>query len=458
MRQSLRKTFDKIYIVNLHGDMRKRESGNPFDIRVGVAIAFMVRIDNKPNKNANVFYMDVPQSTREEKFGVLSQGFQEKQFKLLTETKKNYFIDFDTTFLDRFDQFIPVDSLFKSNPMSGIMAGRDRLVYDVDEDALKKKLFLFFNKEFEELNKLKIKVHDTKTWKKSKIFEGTNLETTIKGIKTINYRGWDFRYIAYNRILLEGHRMGYIDQISQSNPALTLTKSSRKSKFETAFIVENLLEKCFMSVTDTSYAFPLYLNDKINVIKPELPYSTKAEEIFYYSYAVLNAPTYRNRYDEYLRKSFPRIPFPKNEKLFFSLAKYGEKLANIHLLRYEISFNIQIPELDSKEWIIKNYTYNPKANTLYFDTPKKKGVSLEKIPCIKGITPEMWNFSIGTINQIEQFLKSRKFTASERYNLLQRGLNHDELVYFLKIITAIEKTIEILPRIDEVYKKIDVLD
>ena len=54
MRKSLRETFDRIYIVNLHGDMRKRETGNPFNIRVGVAIVFMVRIDNSPNKKANV--------------------------------------------------------------------------------------------------------------------------------------------------------------------------------------------------------------------------------------------------------------------------------------------------------------------------------------------------------------------------------------------------------------------
>ena len=67
MRKSLRKTFDHIYIVNLHGDMRKKESGNPFDICVGVAISFMVRIDNSPNKNAVIHYMDVPYSTRRKK-------------------------------------------------------------------------------------------------------------------------------------------------------------------------------------------------------------------------------------------------------------------------------------------------------------------------------------------------------------------------------------------------------
>ena len=458
MRKSLRKTFDKIYIVNLHGDMRKKESGNPFDIRVGVAIAFMVRIDNTPNKNAHIFYMDVPHSSREEKFTVLRQGFREDQFKLLTETKKNYFIEIDTTYLDRFEQFIPFDSLFKASPRSGIMAGRDRLVYDVDKENLKRKLSNFFNKEYKELDKLKIKVHDTKTWKKSKVFDGTNFEKIKKSIRTINYRGWDFRFIAYDRILLEGHRMGYIDQISTDNPAITVTKSSRKDRFETVFIVENLLEKCFMSVTDTSYAFPLYLNNKINVSIPIMPYKSIPKDIFYYTYAILNSPSYRSRYDVYLRKSFPRLPFPKDQKLFLKLAKLGEKLADLHLLKSDISFNLEISEVDPNKWIVKNFIYKPEEKTLYFDTPKKDEINKNRVPWIKGITPEIWNYSIGTINQIEQFLKSRKFSSSFKYNTLQRGLTHDELIYFLKIISAIEKTLELLPVIDDVYKNIDRLN
>ncbi|TFG22017.1 MAG: hypothetical protein EU529_11840 [Promethearchaeota archaeon] len=454
MRQSLRKTFDRIYIVNLHGDMRKKESGNPFNIRVGIAIAFMVRFDNSPNKNASIFYMDVPETTREEKFAVLSKGFQENKFKLLTETKKNYFIEIDTTFMSRFEDFIPFDSFFRTSPTSGIMGGRDRLLYDIDKEALKYKISLFFNKEFEKLNNLKIKVNDTKSWKKSKVFKGTNLEKVLKNIKVVNYRGWDFRYIAYDRVLVEGHRMGYIDQISKRNPAITVTKSSRKKRFETAFIVDNLLEKCFMSVTDTSYAFPLYLNGELNIIKPELPYQVEAKQVFFYCYAILYAQTYRNRYDEYLRKSFPRIPFPKDMKLFYELYEKGKILADIHLLKNKISLKLELAECNPDEWKINDFTYKPSEETLYFDNPlSKRKSNKKKIPTIKGISPEAWNFSIGTIKQIEQFLKSRKFG-----NFFQRGLNHDELIYFLKMVTAIEKTIEILPEIDKIYKKIDVLN
>ncbi|MFX1478535.1 MAG: type ISP restriction/modification enzyme [Promethearchaeota archaeon] len=452
MRSSLKKTFDYIYVVNLHGDMRKKETGNPFDIRVGVAITFMVRIDNLANKNAAVFYMDVPETTRESKFEILAQDFQQKKFKLLPETRKNYFVDIDTTYLERYEQFIPINTLFLSEPSSGVMIGRDRLLVDVDKNVLTKNLTLFFNKKFEDLNKLKIKVNDTKTWKKAKVFKETNLQNALKNIRFINYRGWDFRYIAYERALVEGHRMGYIDQISLSNPAITVTKSSRKKKFETAFIVENLLEKCFMAVTDTSYAFPLILNNKSNVNKPKLAFQATSTQIFYYSYAILYAPTYRKRYDEYLRKSFPRIPITKDSKFFSEMASLGEKLAKIHLLKHDISLNLELADIEPNKWIINDYIYKPNEETLYFDSQ-----SLSYGAWIKGITSEMWNFSIGAINQIRQFLNSRKYSPFQKYNTLQRSLNHNELIYFLKMITAIEKTINLLPIIDNIYKAIDVL-
>ncbi|KKN20595.1 hypothetical protein LCGC14_0933930 [marine sediment metagenome] len=458
MRSSLKKTFDYIYIVNLHGDMRKKESGNPFNIRVGVAIAFMVRIDNSPNKNAPIFYMDIPQNTREEKFEILNQGFREKKFKLLPETSKKYFINIDTTHIDRFERFISFENLFKSSPTSGIMIGRDRLLVDVDREVLKRNLRRFFNKNYEELNRFNIKVNDTKTWKKSKVFKGTSLEKSIKQIQSINYRGWDLRYLTYDRALVEGHRMGYIDQISNSNPAITVTKSSRKKKFETVFIVENLLEKCFMAVTDTSYAFPLYLNGDLNINIPKLPYQASSEQIFYYCYGILFSPTYRNRYDEYLRKSYPRIPFTKNSKIFENMSDIGKKLADIHLMRLDISFHLELAEVNPDDWIIKNFVYKPEEETLYFDKLLKDEENPSgKIAWIRGITKEIWNFSIGAIKQIEQFLKSRKYNSFQKYNTLQRGLNHKELIYLLKMITAIEKTIELLPQIDKIYNKIDIL-
>ena len=62
------------------------------------------------------------------------------------------------------------------------------------------------------------------------------------------------------------------------------------------------------------------------------------ERIFHYIYAVLYAPSYRERYADFLRLDFPRIPFPQEREVFEALADLGERLTALHLLRS--------PELD----------------------------------------------------------------------------------------------------------------
>jgi predicted helicase len=463
MRKSLRKTFDQIYIVNFHGDMRKKEGGNPFDIRVGVAIAFMVRINNSENKNATIHYMDVPQSTRESKFKALNKGFQESEFTHLQETRKNYFIDFDTTYLDRFDSFRPINSFFKTEPKSGIMVGKDHLLIDVDKENLTENLTFFFHNDFEKLDKLKIKTHDTKSWNKEKVFNKTNLKFASESIQLFQYRGFDFRHLAYDQSIVEGHRMGYINQISHKNPAITVTRSSRKPYYCTSFITNHIYEKCYMSVTDTAYGFPLQFNGKSNIIIPKLPYETTDEDIFYYIYGVLFAKTYRERYDEYLRKSPPRIPLCTDSILFHKICKLGKKLADFHLLKIQIDPSFKLADIPPECWIIKNFYFNEVKECLYFHGNKRGSKSdeinsISEIPWISGITKDIWNYKIGNILQLEQFLKSRKFSKHRKWNSLQRGLNQFELTYFLKICTSIKKTLEILPIIDKIYAKIDSID
>ena len=461
MRKSLRQTFDHIYIVDLHGDMRKKEAGNPFDIRVGVCIAFMVRIDNRPNKNAAIHYMNVPQNTREEKFATLAQGFEENSFELLAETKKNYFVKLDMEHLDRYETFTPINQFFKKTPTSGIMAGRDHLVMDTDQTTVETNLTRFFSKDFEKLEQLKVKVHDSKSWKKEKIFSKTNLDHAKSTIQTVQYRGFDYRYIAYDRSIVEGHRMGYIDQITEKNPAITVSKSSRKPQFCTAFISTRLIEKCFMSITDTAYAFLLNYNGKSNILLPELEFAASPEEFFYYLYGILFSPTYRSRYDPYLRKSFPGIPLTSDHMQFQAISDLGFELAQAHTLNISIDPTLETADIAPDQWFIQNLTFDPKEKCVFFNTPKKnqsKKIKFRNTPWIKGITQAMWDFQIGNIPQLSQFLKSRQFNATQKWNTLQRGLTHEELIQFLKICSAIKKSLQLLPLLDSVYRKIDILD
>ena len=56
------------------------------------------------------------------------------------------------------------------------------------------------------------------------------------------------------------------------------------------------------------------------------------EDVFFYAYAVFHTPAYRQRYVEFLRGDFPRLPLTSNKALFAALAGKGAELAALHLL------------------------------------------------------------------------------------------------------------------------------
>ena len=457
MRNTLRKTFDHIYIINFHGDMRKGESGNLFGIRVGVAIVLMVRIDDNPDKKATIHYTDVPSNKIEEKFNFLRKGFEPEDFEILPETPKNYFIKMDITFMEKYNRFIPINNFFRKSPLSGIMAGKDKLVINLDKNILKDNLKMFFSKEFEKLEQRKIRTNDTQTWTKKKVLENTSFKDCVKSIQKIRYRGFDYRHITYDRAILEGHRMGYLDQISESNLGLTVSKSSRRKEFCTAFVSDSLVEKCYMSVVDTAYVFLLEFDNKENIIIPKtLPYHKEitAFQLFTYIYGILFAREYRKRYNSFLLKEFPKIPLTKNLKTFTKMSDSGKELIDQHLLKNNIMPRFTISDLELEKWFIKKISYKKEEERVYLDTIPDLNY-LHSVPWIGGITKEMWDYSIGNIPQLENFLKSRKFTNQTGKKGLNRGLNREELTYFLKMCSSILKCLDIEDQINILYFEID---
>ena len=69
-------------------------------------------------------------------------------------------------------------------------------------------------------------------------------------------------------------------------------------------------------------------------------------DILDYIYAVLHSPTYREKYKEFLKIDFPKIPYPKDLKTFWKLVELGSQIRQIHLLEsatvenYITEFNI----------------------------------------------------------------------------------------------------------------------
>jgi len=206
-------------------------------------------------------------------------------------------------------------------------------------------------------------------------------------------------------------------------------------------VSENMVESTFVSnkTSEIGYVFPLYyyeydnkisnLNQKIieEIIK-NIEMEISPEDIFNYIYAVLYSPSYREKYGEFLKIDFPKVPYPKNDKYFFELAKLGEKLIKIHLL--------EDPEISN---FITKYPIagDDKVGKVEYKDSK---VFINKEQYFDGVSDGIWNFYIGGYQPAQKWLKDRK----------NKILSSEELVHYQKIIVSLTKTIELMKQIDKI--------
>lgn len=175
-----------------------------------------------------------------------------------------------------------------------------------------------------------------------------------------------------------------------------------------------------------------------------------------YIYTVLHSPTYREKYKEFLKIDFPRVPYPTDSETFWQLVELGGKLRNIHLLEPPIvdDFITTYPVEGGNE-ITKRLTKTKPGFIPYTeedDGPmvsdkdsRYPGEELGRIQINKeqyfGKVPKKaWNFYIGGYQPAEKWLKDRR----------DRELSFEEIQHYQKIIVALMETDRIMQEIDKI--------
>jgi hypothetical protein len=260
-----------------------------------------------------------------------------------------------------------------------------------------------------------------------------------------------------------------LNLISEHNPAISVTRSIRADHFSHALITKYPPEKCFLAVKDSSYAFLLKATQKseYNLNIPKLGFRIEPEDLFYYIYGILYCPNYRMRYESQLRAHFPRIPFPLssdnsyNQKIFREMSLLGKKLADVHLDRSDLINITEFNTSRSSDFKIINPYYDNHTQRIYFDQIKNNDEN--SVVWIGGITEDIWNFEIGSIKQLENWLEDRKYigsgencnTREKRHKKLKRALTPQEFEEFLRLCSINKNTLKILPELNKIYDYID---
>lgn len=177
---------------------------------------------------------------------------------------------------------------------------------------------------------------------------------------------------------------------------------------------------------------------------PADPLSTylQAEDIFRYIYAVLHAPTYRQRYAEFLKIDFPRVPLTRDVKLFRALCAFGAELVALHLLESPAldKFITRFPVVGSNE--VEKIVYAEEWRDASGKT-QRGCVFINKTQYFAGIAPDVWNFHVGGYQVLDKWLKDRK----------GRALSYDDITHYQKIVVALRETIRVMNKIDAAIPK-----
>lgn len=439
MRKSLLECFDKIYILDLHGNSKKQEvcpdgskDENVFDIMQGVSINIFVKKKLKSKKLAEVYHYDLF-GKRDFKYEFLSDNnLKSVNWNKLEYSQPNYFFvkkDFDE--LINYEKYLDLKELFLQNSI-GIVTGKD-------EDLVK-----YDSCEFDE------KYNNT--------------------ISKFYYRPFDFKYTIFDNSVLQRARYKIMKHyFNKDNFGLNIPRQS-KLKGTEALIDKNIM--CKHLITGETYNFPLYLyhdensltnertpNLNLEIVKEieeklglkfvndEIPQERgqKIEDsttfapidILDYIYAVLHSPNYREKYKEFLKIDFPRVPFPKSET-FWQLVNLGGKLRSLHLLEDSSLDNRIIDIKGEAELKITNKL--AKQDTVISDNlvtlNLNSEVSIINIPLVA------WEFYIGGYQPAQKWLKDR----------VERTLSRADLKHYNRIINALCKTDEIMKDIDNLLE------
>lgn len=473
MRKHLLESFDKIYILDLHGNAKKKEvcpdgsaDQNVFDIMQGVSINIFVKTGKKKkNELGNFFQYDL-QGKRDFKYDFLrDNSLKTLKWNIINCSEPNYFFaNKDFKDISEYNNGFKVDELF-SVGASGLTTERDNITIQFEKSVLDNLLENFRKLDEETLRFKYDKKPDGRDWKYS--FAKKDVLYNEGKIVEINYRPFDNRMTYYT-----GKSKGFMAYprndvmfhfISKDNVGLVAKRGFDNIKSANGFITKNISDRRGWSSPGMQGAesiFPLYLYTETNgqhtigqtgertpnlnteIVKQiaeklGLTFTNEKEktkdtfapiDILDYVYAVLHSPTYREKYKEFLKIDFPKVPYPKDKDTFWQLVKLGGEIRQIHLLESPTveKYITQYPE-DGNNIVVKPKYENEKVyinDTQYFDN----------VPQVA------WEFYIGGYQPAQKWLKDRK----------ERTLEFDDILHYQKIIVALTETNRLMNEINKI--------
>lgn len=473
MRYELMKEFDKIIIINLHGNSKRFEKDpdggkdeNVFDIQQGVSINLFIKLFAKVDKTklASVYYSDI-YGTRGKKYEILrdAQAIIGEMKPLYPEKPYYFFVPKDFSQSAEYNDCVSIPDIFPVYN-SGIQTKRDKLVISFEQQRVEQIVEDFRTLPVEALQRKYQLPPDGRDWTISGAV--ADIKNNSPAITHCWYRPFDLRYTAYTGI--SRGFMGYPREkvfrhfMDCDNVGLIVRRNTPPVPFTHAFVCDSLISEGMLGIDPNGreYVFPLYLysengfnTEMIPNINPkyaeqlldgigyeyidrEIHPSQQSNiatpyQLLCYIYAVLYDPLYREKYGEFLKIDFPKIPAPNSPEEFQLMVYQGNRLIQLHTMQnkdyeegcYQVTFSGD--DLGIEKAIFKNGR-----------------IWINKTSYFEGIDIEVWTLYIGGYQPLQKWLKDRK----------NREITGDEIEHYKAMVAVLKSTLLIMDQIGSIEK------
>lgn len=486
MRQALMETFDDLYLLDLHGNSKKKEKSpdgskdeNVFDIQQGVAIAIFVKHVKgyQPQRKPPQVHVADLYGVRASKYAWLAEHeISNTNWKTLVPKSPQYLYQAQNEKLRKeYERYLSFVGAMPLNVL-GFQSHRDDFAIAFDKEKLQTRFAEMRAEQLSDTEFLeKYDVANNRDWLIKDARHRIRKDIFWKiNIIPCAYRPFDTRWAMFDEAAMDYPRRELKDHlVGRENLVFNLCRQTKSAKWQHALVSDTPAPAVFIEIKDGSSCFPLWLypqpkndllqepnNDRqanfsaefLAEIKLKIG-RTKPEHIFYYLYAILYSPGYRTRYAEFLKRDFPRAPLTSDKALFAKLAKLGETLVNLHLMKADTSEISRFPIAGSNEVVKVEFKLNEQGDI--DDAPQRKSNARKRAAAFEGalgriyinaaqyfdcVPQSVWEYYIGGYQVCQKWLKDRK----------GRQLSYDDIKHYHGIVAALAATIDLQIEIDRV--------
>lgn len=478
MRHSVLQEFNCWETLDLHGSTKRKEQAvdgtadeNVFDIQQGVAIfrALKSLCPAKAIHHADIY------GDRASKYKALSgsssNGIEWKRVSAVAP-----FYLFQPQDADVRNEYYAFTSIAELMPLKnyGFKTHRDNYAISFTQEELESRLAVLRGDDLSDDKLLEeFGLSETVDWKIANVRRALRANKDWKSpILKCCYRPFDYRFCYLSSDLMDRPRFPFMNQMLASNLALATTRAVEIQRgFEHIGCVTIPMDHHAVSLKESNFLFPLYVyptGDKLGFAMERYanfaPIPLKSlyhnlgltlsvgksshtdltpEDIFQYIYAIFHSLSYRNRYAEFLKIDFPRLPLTSSLELFRALAQLGSELIALHLVEFALEEETNAPADWPRYNRLARFTGTDRSIEKFpaADKAWKEGrVSINASSGFEGVPEEVWKFHIGGYQVCHKWLKDRK----------GRSLSDEDILHYGKIVTALNETIRLMRQIDEV--------